>query len=150
MKRILFLWLLIIPFYGCGVILHSPGEQTAENVVEEPSRSNPSNPVETIPVETIEEESRSEDRPKNLAFWSGKSNQSKIKERVVLLSTKYQVEEGKVEGILEDYFSTHNPLKSNPNFKETLTQLSTKYSVPMEKVAGLVIDYKDWLACGGA
>jgi len=90
------------------------------------------------------------------------------KEKVVLLSIKYNIEESKVESILDEYLSTHDYLyrlmkepsdegKSeqntkdaftiNLNFKETIDTLSRKYNIPEDKLAAIIIDFRMWTAC---
>jgi len=87
-------------------------------------------------------------------------------EKVALLSMKYNIEETKVENILNEYSSKHdflyqlgkkifNEKEETPkqeevkqNFQETISELSIKYNVPKEILASIIIDYKIWAECG--
>jgi len=90
------------------------------------------------------------------------------KEKVALLSIKYNIEESKVEGILDEYLSAHDyfyklmkevsdegkskqntkdAFTINLNFKETIDTLSSKYNIPKDKLAAIIIDFRMWTAC---
>lgn len=81
------------------------------------------------------------------------------KERVALLSIKYNIEESTLESILDEYLTKHDfgyALKKSLgekekrniydkidlNFKETLTMLSSKYNISKETLASIIIDLR--------
>ncbi len=81
------------------------------------------------------------------------------KERVALLSIKYNVEENTLESILDEYLINHDFTyglkksidkkekwdihdKMNLNFTATLSMLSNKHKLSKETLASIIIDYK--------
>lgn len=90
------------------------------------------------------------------------------KEKIALLSFKYNIDEAKAESILDEYLYKHDifyslhkearsqvkskqnkkvDFKINLNFKETLNELSDKYNIPKEKLSDIIIDYRIWSVC---
>jgi hypothetical protein len=90
------------------------------------------------------------------------------KEKVALLSFKYDIDESKVESILDEYLFKHDifyrlkegvrsRLKNkqvrevtseiNLDFQKTLSELSNKYNIPKNKLSDIIIDYRTWSAC---
>lgn len=91
------------------------------------------------------------------------------KEKVVLLSLKYDIEKTKLESVLDEYLSNHDifydlmkdvyskggkqqnknkgDLEVNLNFEETIEGLSNKYNIPKNKLSNIIIDYRIWSAC---
>lgn len=90
-------------------------------------------------------------------------------EKIALLSLKYNIDEIKVENILDEYLSKHDSdyqylkyfenilsekedvsrpkIETKKNFQETLKDIGIKYNIPIEKIACLIIDYKIWREC---
>ena len=87
------------------------------------------------------------------------------KEKIALLSFKYDIEKTMLESVLDEYLSKHDFIyklykkteskqeiikedyEVNLNFQETLDELSNKYNIPKSKLANIIIDYKIWSAC---
>ena len=90
------------------------------------------------------------------------------KEKIALLSFKYNIDEAKVESILDEYLYKHDifyslhkearsrvkskqnkkvDFKINLNFKETLNELSDKYNIPKDKLSDIIIGYRIWSVC---
>lgn len=89
------------------------------------------------------------------------------RERIALLSIKYNIEESTLESILDEYLTKHDFTygltkslgkrekwdiynKIDLNFRETLYMLSSKYNVSEEKLANIIIDYKSLKSKGAS
>jgi hypothetical protein len=89
------------------------------------------------------------------------------RERIALLSIKYNVEETTLEGILDEYLTKHDFSygltkslgkkekwdiyeKIDLNFKGTLSMLSSKYNLSKETLASIIIDYKSLKSKGAS
>jgi len=83
-------------------------------------------------------------------------------EKVILLSFKYNLEENKVEKILDEYLSKYDEgylsikeafegkmsskrkNKTKDNIQNTIIELSSKYDISKDIFASLIIDYIIW------
>ena len=85
-----------------------------------------------------------------------------LKEKIILLSYKYNIPESVIANIIDEYYSKHDctynlhkelnldgnlqnskfDLKINMNIKNTLDRLSTKYNIPKDKLSSIIIDFK--------
>jgi hypothetical protein len=74
------------------------------------------------------------------------------KERIVLLSIKYGIEQLIAEQILAHYLYKLDlqysaPEKNVDDIQKTIKELSLKYNIPEQKLASLITDYRMWGTC---
>ena len=114
-----------------------PGEAVAQTAETDAANSD----ADELNMTTEDGQSKISD----IAFFSGRANSGPVKERIVLLAYKWNVDQPVVEEILHDYLQEHRAIKTNSDFAATIQTLSDRTNVAPDRVAQLVMDYKAWL-----
>lgn len=98
--------------------------------------------------EPVDLEISSEEQAKiaDIAYLSRRANPAPVRERIVLLALKYDLDRAAIENVLYDYLQEHSGFKGDSNFTRTIYEIRDRYDIPTQEIAQILLDYKAWLS----
>lgn len=82
----------------------------------------------------------------DIAYLSRRANPAPVRERIVLIALKYDLERTTVENVLYDYLQEHGGFKGDSNFTRTIYEIRDRYDISTQNIAQVLMDYKSWLS----
>ena len=69
----------------------------------------------------------------DIAYLSRRANPAPVRERIVLIALKYDLQE-------------HGGFKGDSNFTRTIYEIRDRYGISTQEIAQILMDYKSWLS----